>query len=128
MLERIISAIERQKPDEGGGAKSWWRWPLLIVLVIAGLTVAAWISTRHQRELAKLRHDKFKHGERAKQARLDASVSASETEKAHHIAEANRQRYYANEMDTDIREAEARYAKHRDRIDRISWGDLPRGD
>jgi hypothetical protein len=127
-MDGIIKAIESQKPEKGGGAKSWWRWPLLILLVLAGLAIAGWISMRNRRELAKLRHEKFKREELAKQAEVDAQVAENDLSKEKHLKVAARERERLLEADLKLKAAENRHAKHVDAIDRLGWGDLPRGD
>ena len=128
MLDRIVNAIEAQKPARGGGAKSWWRWPLLIVLLIVGLAIAAWVATRNARELARLRHEKFKRLELAKQADVDAKLAANYLSKQKHLDAAEKERERALEADLRLKAAENRHAKHVKAIDRITWADLTRGD
>lgn len=129
MLELLANLIGKQKPDEGkgGGAKSWWRWPLLIVLVLAGLAIASWWMWRNGRELAKLRSDKFKREELARKAEVDAQVASNKAEADAALAEAKRQADRILELDLRIHAATRRNELDKANIDRLTWADLPRG-
>lgn len=128
MLDRIARAIESQKPDHGGGARAWWRWPLLVMLVIGGGFIAGWLGWRNSRELAKLRHDRFKTNQLAIKAQLDAQISANSAESAEAMIVANKQSKKVAKLDLQIHEARKRYEMDRRHAERITWVDLPRGD
>ena len=128
MLDRIANAIEAQKPDRGDGAKSWWRWPLLIMLILAGLAVAAWVATRNARELARLRHEKFKRNQLARQAAVDAQVASNNTKRDRALAEVEKQNEKLLEAKLRLHAAERRHEFNRESIRRLTWASLPRGD
>ncbi len=130
MLELLTNLIAKQKPSEGkgGGAKSWWRWPLLIVLVLAGLAIASWWMWRNGRELAKLRHKKFKREELARQAKVDKQVASNKAESVAALEEAQAQADKILELDLRIHAATKRNELDKANIDRITWADLPRGE
>ncbi len=130
MLEFFAKLIGKQKPDEGkgGGAKSRWRWPLLIVLVLAGLAIASWWMWRNGKELAKLRSDKFKREELARQAEVNKQVAANKAESDAAVAEANKQADKILELNLRIHAAEKRNEQDKASINRITWADLPRGE
>ena len=128
LLERIAGAVEKQKPEKGGGAKTWWRWPLLIVLVLVGLAVVAWFSNRHRRELARLRHEQFKRENAEAQAKTDAKVAASEAERDLRLLKVAASEVRLKEIDDAVAAAEQDYRKDLAAIDRIRLGDLPRGE
>lgn len=128
MLEKLASLIAKQKPEQGGGAKSWWRWPLLIVLVLIGLAIASWWMWRNGKELAKLRHGKFKREELARQAETDRKVATNKAESDAAVAKAKKQADRILELDLLIHAATRRNELDKARIDRITWADLPRGE
>jgi len=71
-LKKIVS--DNKEPTKGGGKS--WVWTLAIVaVVLVGIAVWAWISFRHGRELAKLRHEKNKAKILADQAVVDGKVA-----------------------------------------------------
>ncbi|MEE9358884.1 MAG: hypothetical protein V3U85_00220 [Hyphomicrobium sp.] len=128
MIEAIAKAVTAQKPKEGGGARSWWRWPLLIVLVLIGVLVAAWVISRDRRELARLRHER--NVQRIKSENAKANLEAAENER---IAEQALERVEQSKLivealNNQIAEIEAAHAKRKLEIDAITWGDLPRAD
>jgi len=125
-MDRIIKAIEAQK-SAGGGTKSALRWPLLIVLVLVGIAVAAYVSWSQSREIARLRHEKFKQGVLAAQESMHARLATNDKDKAAHEEKADKARVRAMEAGLMLLAAENRYAKHGDAIDRLTWADLPRG-
>ena len=130
MLELLAKLITKQKPEQGkgGGAKSWWRWPLLIVLVLAGLAIASWWMWRNGRELAKLRSEKFKREELARKAEVDQQVATNKAESIAALAKAKRQADKILELDLKIHAATRRNELDKANIDRLTWADLPRGE
>ena len=128
LLERVASAIEKQKPSKGGGAKSWWRWPLLIVLVLLGFAVMAWFSNRHRRELARLRHEQFKRENAEAQAKTDAKVAASDAERDKRLLAVAASEERLKEIDDAVDAVEKDFRKDLATIDRVRLGDLPRGE
>jgi len=130
MLERIIKAIEKRRPDDKSrsGAKRWWHWPALILLVLVGLAVATWLGTRHRRELAKLRHQRFKREEEARQAEMKVAIAENQLAKDKALKKAEVARKRAASADAKMTKAVARYEKDKHRIAKLRWGDLPRGD
>lgn len=128
MLERIVKAIEAQKPKSGSGAKSWWRWPLLIVLVLAGVAVAAWIANKNAHELARLRHDQFKNKLLKKNALTASQVADNDSERDRALAKYEKQNDKLLELRLQLRVAEKRNETDRANIRRITWASLPRGN
>jgi uncharacterized protein HemX len=58
-----------ESKEKGGGGSTIWKWlgPLLVLLAIA---TYSYLAFKKSRELAKLRHEKFKREEREKELEL----------------------------------------------------------
>ncbi len=123
-LKRIIDAAGTQKEDKGV-AKNWWRWPLVILLVLVAVAVFAWISRRDARELAKLRHEKkVREVERA-QADLDAKIATETVTIDQHQKRIDESDVRVRELSVQIKKVEARLAVDKEAIDRIrTWDDV----
>lgn len=131
LIKKLAGAISSQKSEETGKPKSWWRWPLVILLVVLAVVAVVWLwrlSSKERRELAKLRHEKNVLKIQADQARVDAEVTRERDvieEKRRLIAESAAR---VKEIDLEIAEGKERHAEVLDAIDRIRVVDLPRGD
>ena len=120
-FEKLVSSNK----DSGANVKNWWRWPLVIVLVLASVAVFAWIVQRKNGELAKLRHEKRKREIAAEQALSDAKVAKD----LDRIKEFERKRSAlvekADEIDEKIREVEDEHKRNLEAIDSIrTWDDV----
>ncbi len=131
LLKKLAGAISSQKSEETGKPKSWWRWPLVVLLVVLAVVAVVWIwrlSSKERRELARLRHERNVLKIQADQARVDAEVTRERdviAEKRRLIAESAAR---VKEIDLEIAEGKERHAEVLDAIDRIRVVDLPRGD
>ena len=128
MLDWIVKAVKAQRPDDPkkNGVKSWWRWPLMMVLVLAGMAVGAWLLKRNSRELAKLRHERHVREIEAENDAALVRVDLKEKEVADTLREVDKSMLRIKDIDLAIAEAEKRYAETNAKIDRITWDDLPR--
>jgi septal ring factor EnvC (AmiA/AmiB activator) len=124
LLDRLLEAVSTHK-DAGNQVKSWWRWPIVIALVLFAVAIFAWFMRRGNRELAKLRHEENKRKIEVEQAIIDAKVDEEKrviAEYQEKIDEANRR---IEEIDRKIAEVEARNAKNKSAIDAIrTWDDV----
>jgi uncharacterized protein HemX len=123
-----LEGVVAQHRDPTGGGKSWVSTIIIIVVALAGVAVWSWFSSRRNRELAKLRHEKNKAAILAEKAELDAHVARSATE----IAAADREIEKAEDririIEADIKAGEGRYEADLRAIDRIrSWRDVNPG-
>lgn len=127
-LESLIKSNSVSKDVAHGGkahkGKSWV-WSLIIpLLVLAGVAAFTWFASSRNRELAKLRHEKFKRKIMADKAEADAEIAkkasliALAEEKI--VAEKKKLRL----IEADIRAEEKRYEADLAAIDSIrSWAD-----
>lgn len=124
LLDRLLDAVSKHK-DESNQVKGWWRWPIVIALVLFAVAIFAWFMRRGNRELAKLRHEKKKRQVAAEQAIVDAKVDEEKrviAEYQEKIDEANRR---IEEIDAEIAKVEARHAENKRAIDAIrTWDDV----
>lgn len=128
MIAALAKAVEAQKPDTGSGAKSWWRWPLLIILVLVGVLVAAWALNRDRRELARLRHARNKARIEEDNATAETKAALSEATVEAALTKVIRSKVLVANLDKQIAQGEAAHAKRLADIKKITWGDLPRAD
>jgi hypothetical protein len=127
-IELLASWLKGHKDAATGKVASWWRWPLVILLVVVGLLVAYWLLMRDRRELARLRHERFKANEEARQAAIDAQVNSAKAtaeDRMHRVREATRR---LGAIDLELVEAERRYEANTKAADSLTWRALPRGD
>lgn len=127
MIKRWVSRVDDQKAEQGG-ARSWWRWPLLLVLVLAGLAVAAWIVRRDRLELAKLRHEKNKAEIEQDNARAELLANVEEGRVRDALAEVRESTARVAELTTRLRKAKEKYNADQQAIARLSWRDLRRAE
>jgi transcription elongation GreA/GreB family factor len=87
-----------------------------------------YVLNRNRKELAKLRHERNK-AEIEKENELANGIAQKEIDKAKaalkKINEAERR---IQDIDERLAAAEAKHAEDTKAIDRMRWGDLPRGD
>lgn len=124
LLAKLEAIVNKNKAPEGG-SKSWVGTVIIIAVVLAGVAVWAWISTKRNRELAKLRHEKNKTKILADKAEFDAQLANRQTQ----IDDAAKEKAAIDDrleaLDAKIKTEEARYEADRKAIDRIrSWRDV----
>jgi uncharacterized protein HemX len=124
LLGKLKEIVSNNKIPSGGG-KSWVSTIVLIAIALVGVAVWAWISQRRNRELAKLRHEKFVTEVKAAQdvvdTKLKQDVDKIERSKAIVAAAVEKVRL----LEADIKAEEARYAADLRAIDSIrSWRDV----
>lgn len=126
-LEGIVNA-NKAPASSGGGSKSWVSTVVIVAVVLVGIAVWSWISSRNNAELAKLRHEKEVQRIRAEQAVVDAQIAKNDgeaTAAAKARAEAAAKQAV---VESQIKIEEERYAANLRAIDRIrSWDDVPSG-
>ena len=127
-IVKWLNRVNAQKKPEGGGAKNWWRWPLLIIIVLLGLAIGVYILNRNNRELAKLRHERNK-AEIEKENKLTESLAEKELDKARAaLIQINEIERRIQTIDEKLVAAEAKHAKDVEAVERMRWSDLSRGD
>lgn len=120
-LERIVD--ERQPPK--GQHRSWVAALIIALVAMVGAGIWLWISTKRNRELARLRHQKNEQSILAKKAAADAKVMQLEEQAKEHqrVFEEASQRLRI--LEADYRSEVALYEADRKAIDRIrSWRDV----
>lgn len=122
ILDKLKGMVEAKTSGGSMGAID-----TLVVLAVVLATTAIWayISSRNNAELAKLRHEKEVQRITAEKAAVDAKVAVNDAA----IAAAQKQMVAANEqiahIEADIRAEDQRYAANLRAVDRIhSWRDL----
>lgn len=121
----ILSKLEAlTKRHRNAGGSSWVGTLILIAVAVAASAVWAWISSRRNRELAKLRHKREVQRIKAERAKVDADVEKNDAA----VAEARKAERAIEErlrhLEADIRTEDERYAADLRAVDRIrSWAD-----
>lgn len=124
ILGRLIGAIDQNKDDKAG-AKNWWRWPILIVLMLAAVAVFAWISNRDAKELANLRHEKKKAELERDQAQIDALIAKDAAQVELHQKEIDAASARIEKLNKEFQETRDDLAKKIAAIDRVrTWEDV----
>ena len=127
-LEALIKSNSVSKDVAHAGKEQKgksWIWSLIIpLLVLAGIAAFAWFASSKNRELAKLRHEKFKRKIAAEKAEFDAEIE----QKASLIAVADKkvaiEKKKLELIEADIRAEEKRYEADLAAINSIrSWSD-----
>jgi len=111
--------------NETRKASSWVSSVIIVLVVIGGMVVYAWVRRRHSRELAKLRHERNVASIEATNATTKQAVE----ENIEVVNELKKDRAAAIDalrvIDADIRAEKGRYDADMLAIDRIlSWSDL----
>lgn len=128
LLTQIESFVKAKSTDVGshghpGRVAKSWLWSMLIgVVVFAGIAVVVWFSSKRNRELAKLRHEKNKAKVLREQAIVDKAVKLREDEIAdkQKIIDSSNERLRI--IEADISAEEKRYEADLRAIDNIcSW-------
>jgi len=126
-LGKLKDIVSSNKSPAGGG-KSWMSTIVIIAVALVGMAVWAWISQRRNRELAKLRHEKFVTEVKAAQAIVDTKLKADadKIERSKAVVAASEEK--VRHLEADIKAEEARYAADLRAIDSIrSWRDVDPG-
>ena len=123
-LDKIVNAIDRQREKKNS---SPWVWLILIPLVLAGIAIAAWVSTKDRRELAKLRHEKNKREIESENAFAEAEAKKSEAEAEEALKRVAEAEAEIITIDKRLKEVEKRHDENKELIERVTWDDLPVG-
>jgi len=127
LLGQLKELVKEKTKDGDGKAKTGtsWLWSLILpILVLVGIGIFAWYSQRHNRELAKLRHEKNKAKIIKEQTELFVEINKNDVK----VAEAQKQIDASRErlriVEADIKAEESRYEANMRAIDSISsWAD-----
>jgi len=117
--------VKKSEPstNSGGRRSKSWLWAIIIpLIVIAGIAVYSWTAFRRNRELAKLRHEKFKLDFRKEQVELfvEFNKNSSKIEEAGRELALSRDR--VRSIDADISALEKKHEADLAAIDSIrSW-------
>jgi len=123
-LEKLSKAIGQHK-DEGGRVTHWWRWPLVIFLVLIAAALFAWLSRRNSKELAMLRHEKKKQEVLIAQAESDALIDDAWTTVKAYGAQIEESKKKIATIDEQIAFVEAQLEADKAAIGRIrTWDDV----
>ena len=131
IVRRIADAVDGQKEPETGRPKSWWRWPILILLVLLALAAVVWvwrIAAKDRRELARLRHEAEKARVEADNAKIDAAIADNDIEVAERKRRVEASQKRVLELEIAWREVDERHQADLAAIDRITLRALPRGE
>jgi len=122
-LDRLLVAVSKHK-DEQYQVKSWWRWFIVIALVLFAVAIYAWLMRRGSKELARLRHEKKKARLAYEQSVVDAEVAVEERLFAEYAEKIDASSRRLEEIDAQMLEVEERNAKNNRTIDDIrTWDD-----
>ena len=124
-LEKLAALVDSQKAD-GGGARSWWRWPLLILVVLVGVASAAWVSWRQRKELAKLRHEQFKREVEANAVTVRLLEAETKDTRLALKIELDRVAAEVDDLEAEIAKVTCARAERIAVVDRLDWRDLKR--
>lgn len=127
-IKKWLARIEGQRKPGSKSAKSWWRWPLLVLLVMLGMFVASYVLNRNGRELAKLRHEKNKREIEEGNARAELLLNIEENRSRVALAEVKKARVALLDIERQLTEEEAKHEQDKAAIDRMRWSDLPRAN
>lgn len=121
LLEELKKLIESNK-----SSNSSWVGVLVAVLVaIGGIAIWSWLSFRHNRELAKLRHEKVKTKVLNAQALLKSEIAEGQEQIALSEKEVGAAEERLRVIEADIRREESLYEANLRAIDSIrSWRDV----
>lgn len=120
-LKRISGNAKKPKKD---GSRAWVGILVAVVVSLVGLAVGAWFSWRRNRELAKLRHEKFKTKILAGKAEANLLVVKGNKAIAAKLKIIDAAEDSLRVIESDIRAEEARYEADMRAIDSIgSWDD-----
>ena len=126
-MEILVKTVEEQKKKSGGS--KGWRWLLIVIpIILIGLFVAAWVTQKDRRELAKLRHEKNKRQIEKDNADSASKAAKEEEEVRTALARVDLAGEAINEIDRRIEEARKRHAENKKLIGRLRWNDLPSGE
>jgi hypothetical protein len=113
-------------PHHGGTSRisKSWIWAIILPLIaLAGIAAFSWFVFRRNRELAKLRHEKFKRETLAKKAEVDSYVAKGNEEVAKAQAKIDLAEKQLKLIEADVRAEEKRYEADLAAIDRIRGWD-----
>lgn len=127
-LESLIKSNSVSKDVAHGGTaqkgKSWI-WSMIIpLLVLAGVAAFTWFASSKNRELAKLRHEKFKAKVREDHLEIFTEINKNDAKIDEAEKELSASRETLRVIEADIRAEEKRYEADLVAIDSIrSWAD-----
>ena len=124
VLVKTVEAVEKRKSK---GGKSWLSLLIIIPLILVGLFVAAWVTQKDRRELAKLRHEKNKRRIEKENADTASKMVREEKEIQAALERVDLAGEAINEIDRRMTEASRRHEKNKKLIGRLRWRDLPPG-
>jgi len=130
-LAKVAAIVTSLRAPRGTSPTSsgvrWWLWPLVGVLVLVGLAVAAWYGAADRRELARLRHEEVKRRVELEEAAVDQTLARSMGEMARAQLAEDRALLALAAAQAEEAELLARMTRDRDSVRALRWGDLPRG-
>lgn len=125
-MDKIANLISKTKNDKG--KPKWWLWIVAALAIFVGLFIASAVFKRHQRELAKLRHEKRKNEILAANAKAEAEKAAHVKAAEEALERADKAARRIEIINENIKRIEERYAHDRAVASRIVWADLPRAE
>lgn len=126
LLDAIAGFIDRGRAGQvAKGGTSWWWWLVGGAIAAAGVALGWWLLRGGNRELAQLRHARFRAEQDARNAEVDAQLKAETDQAASYQAEAEEARVRQASIELEIHAAKLRHAHDLAAVDRIrSWRDV----
>lgn len=117
LMKKSVAITDSGSP---GRLSKSWIWAIILPLVaLAGVAAFSWFVFRRNRELAKLRHEKFKRATLTEKAELDSYVAKGEAQVAKAQAKIEVEEEKLRVIEATIRTEEKRYEADRAAILRI---------
>lgn len=126
MIDALAAAVESmQERGRERGGHPWWWWVAGIVIAVIGLAVGAWYLSQDRRELARLRHERFRLEQEQRGAQINAQIAADKQIALEAEARAQQATVEIAAVELAIQASKLRHAQDLAAVDRIrSWRDV----
>lgn len=126
MIDALAAAVEsmQERGRERGGHPWWWGVAGIAISAI-GLAVGAWYLGQDRRELARLRHERFKLEQEMRGAQISAQVASERQVSLEAEARAQQSQVEIAAVELAIQASKLRHAQDLAAVARIrSWRDV----
>lgn len=126
MIDALAAAVESmQERGRERGGHPWWWWVAGIAIAAIGLAVGAWYLGQDRRELARLRHERFKLEQEMRGAQISAQVASERQVSLEAEARAQQSQVEIAAVELAIQASKLRHAQDLAAVARIrSWRDV----